>query len=154
MAEQTHPSESRLLGALAHAAIIVQGVGIIAGILVYINQRDKSRFAAFQALQAAVYQMFAMIVIVGGWIIWTACYTLSFIPIIQLAETNPDAPPPAFFWISMGSMIIPIGLMMVLGLYGLIGAIRVWQGHNFRYAVIGGWLERSDILKDESPAAA
>jgi hypothetical protein len=48
-------------------------------------------------------------------------------------------------------MIIPLIFMTLIGLYGLWGAIRTWQGKDFRYLFIGGWLERSGLWKTETP---
>jgi len=37
-------------------------LGILVDVLVYITQRDQSRYVAFQALQAAVYQLLNLII--------------------------------------------------------------------------------------------
>ncbi len=116
---QTPSAESRLLAALAHGSIVAQGPGLLVGVLVYVNQRDKSRYAAFQALQAAIYQLISLIMVVGMWIVWSALYAVSLIPVIQQAQTMPDAPPPLIFWIGLGSMAIPCAVTIAIGLYGL-----------------------------------
>ena len=141
-------TENRLLAALTHGAIMTQGLGLLAGVIVYVNQREKSRYAAFQALQAAVYQLITLIVTIGLWIVWGIFYALSFIPMIQQPELYQDAPPP-IFWIGLGSMVIPMLFMLIIGLYGLWGALQTWQGKDFRYAVIGGWLEHSGLWKND-----
>ncbi len=138
-------TEERLLAAIAHAAIVLQGVSLLVGVLVYITQREKARFAAFHGLQAAVYQLITMILTVGLWLVWGIFYAFSMIPLVQLAETMPNAPPPPIFWVGMGTMAIPILAMVVFGLYALWAALRAWQGKDFRYALIGGWLERSGL---------
>ena len=38
-------------------------------------------------------------------------------------------------------MIFPLGFMALTTLYGLWGAVRSTGGHDFKYAVIGNWLE-------------
>ena len=150
MAEENKSTENRLLAALAHASIVAQGIGILVGVLVYITQRDKSRYVAFQALQAAVFQLVNLIITVIIWLFWGACYGLSMIPLIIQAENNPNAAPPAIFWISMASMIIPLIFMVVVGVYGLWGGVRTWQGADFRYLFLGGWLERSGLWQVDS----
>ena len=142
--------ENRLLAAVAHGSIFAQGIGILVGVLVYITQRDKSRYAAFQGLQAAVFQLINLIITIGLWLVWGVFYGLSMIPLIQLAEANPDAAPPAIFWISLGSMVIPLIYMVLVGAYGLWGGVRTWQGKDFRYLLIGSWLEKSGLWKAES----
>ena len=135
------PAENRLLAALAHAGILTQGLGMIVGVVVYITQREKSRYVAFQGLQAAVFQVFSLLVVIASWVVWTACYTLSFIPLITSGSEEPGA----FFWVATGSMIIPLVIMLLFGLMGLIGALRVWQGADFRYPIVGNWLEERGL---------
>ncbi len=137
--------ESRLLAALAHGSIFLQGAGIIVGVVVYLTQREKSKYAAFQALQAAVFQLINMILIVAMWIVWTLFYFLSLIPVIQAADAAPNAPPPPIFWIGMGSMVIPFAVMIVIGLYGLWAALRTLQGKDFRYLILGSALEKAGL---------
>ena len=152
MNQDNRNTENRLLAALAHGSVVAQGLGILVGVVVYVTQRDKSRYAAFQALQAAVYQLINLIIIMGLWLVWGVFYGLSMIPLIQQANANPDAPPPAIFWVSMISMVIPLFYMLLITLYGLWGGVRTWQGKDFRYLLIGGWLEKSGLWKVETPA--
>jgi hypothetical protein len=150
MDKENKSEENRLLATLAHGSVFAQGIGILVGVLVYITQRDKSRYAAFQALQAAVYQLINLIITIGMWLAWGVFYGLSMIPLIQLTEANPDAAPPAIFWISLSSMVIPLIYMVLVGLYGLWGGLCTWQGKDFRYLLIGNWLEKSGLWKVES----
>jgi len=147
-------TENRLLAALAHGSVVAQGIGILVGVLVYITQRDKSHYAAFQGLQAAVFQLINLVITVGLWLLWGACYGISMIPLFMQMDTNPDAAPPAIFWISMLGMVIPLFYMMLVGLYGLWGAVRTWQGKDFRYFLIGSWLERSGLWNGEASPAS
>lgn len=48
MKGENKSTENRLLAALAHGSVVAQGLGILVGVLVYISQRDKSRWVAFQ----------------------------------------------------------------------------------------------------------
>jgi uncharacterized Tic20 family protein len=152
MKQENKSTENRLLAALAHGSVVTQGLGILVGVVVYITQREKSRYAAFQGLQAAVYQLVNLIIVIGMWVVWGIFYGLSMVPLIMQAEKNPDAAPPAIFWIAMISMVIPLIYMVLFGLYGLWGALRTWQGKDFRYIIIGSWLEKSGLWKEDSPA--
>lgn len=145
--DQETSAENRLLAAVAHGSVVVQGPGILVGLFVYLTQRDKSRYAALQGLQAAVFQLVNLIITIVLWLAWGAFYALSMIPLISQAEANPDAAPPTIFWISMISTVIPILYMVLYGLYGLWGALRTWQGRAFRYPLVGVWLERSGLWK-------
>ncbi len=144
--EEMLTTENRLLAAITHAAIITQGLGLLAGVIVYVTQREKSRWTAFQALQAAVYQLIALLVTIGLWIIWGVVYALSLIPMMTQPRLYQNAPPPVFF-VSLGGMVIPLLFMLIAALYGLWGALQTWQGKDFRYVLIGPWLERSGLWK-------
>jgi hypothetical protein len=128
--------EERLLGGLAHASVITGAIGPAVGLLIYLTQKEKSPYAARQSLQAALYQLVGLVVIIGAWSCWGFFYALTFIPLIANPDQYRDTPPP-IFWVGLGSMVIPFIVMGLWGLYGLYGAIRVWTGADFRYAFLG-----------------
>jgi uncharacterized Tic20 family protein len=148
--DQKKGTEPRLLAALSHGSVATQGIGILVDVIVYLTQRDRSRYAALQGLQAAVFQLANLVITIGLWVLWGVFHGLSLIPLIMQADSNPDAVPPAIFWIAMGSMVIPLIYIVLVGLYGLWGAVRTWQGRDFRYLLIVGWLEKSGLYKMES----
>ncbi|MCD6286320.1 MAG: DUF4870 domain-containing protein [Anaerolineae bacterium] len=145
MNQRNRTTESRLLAALAHGAVATQGIGILVGVVVYVTEREKSRYAAFQGLQAALFQLANLIITIGLWVVWGILYGLSLVPLIMQADANPDAAPPPIFWIAMISMVLPLIYMVLVGLYGMWGAVRTWQGRDFKYLLIGGWLEKSGL---------
>ncbi len=134
--EKDYTQEERLLAALAHAAIITGMIAPIAGLLIYITQKEKSAYAAGQGLQAAVYQLVGLLVMVIAWACWGFFYMLSFIPLMANADKYQDAPPP-IFWVGLGSMVCPFILMAAWGLYGFWGAVQAGMGREFRYAIVG-----------------
>jgi hypothetical protein len=131
-----YSQEERLLGGLAHASVVTGAIGPAVGLLIYLTQKEKSAFAARQSLQAALYQLVGLGVMIVAWSCWGFFYALTFIPLITNAEQYQDAPPP-IFWVGLGSMVIPLFIMGLWGLYGLYGAVRVWVGADFRYVFIG-----------------
>jgi uncharacterized Tic20 family protein len=135
--------EERLMAALSHAAVIVSGPGILVGVIIWLTQRDKSPFASRQGLQAAVYQLLGMIVIIALWILWAGFYFLSMIPLIIAANQNQD--PPLIFFLGLGAMVIPFAFMIIWALYGLWGALMTLQGRDFKYAIIGRLLQEGQI---------
>ncbi|MCL4867865.1 MAG: DUF4870 domain-containing protein [Anaerolineae bacterium] len=139
--EKQLSQEERLMAALAHASIVMNMMGPVVGVLIYITQKERSAYAARQGLQAAIYQIIGTILIIISWFCWGGFYALTFIPLIANAEAYQDAPPP-IFWVGIGSMICPFILMAAWGLYGLYGAIRTWQGADFRYAFVGKLMDR------------
>lgn len=138
--KENQSQEARLLATLAHAAIITGMIAPIAGLLIYITQKEKSAYAARQGLQAAIYQLVGLLVMILAWSCWGVFYMLSLVPIIVNADQYADAPPP-IFWVGLVSMICPFIIMALWGMYGLWGAVRTWTGADFRYLVIGQMVE-------------
>jgi uncharacterized Tic20 family protein len=152
----TATQDDKIVAALAHA------LGPLIAIIVWATQKDKSPFVAFQSLQALVYQLTGFV----GMLLGMACYMCSFLGVfggmfafIPLAATGAAATEGGEaaqgiaaligFLISVVTMIVPFaifGLMflaiLAFLLYGLWAAISVFQGKDFRYIVIGRWLER------------
>jgi uncharacterized Tic20 family protein len=139
-AEGTMPSnptsEERLVASIAHASVVVFGPGILVGILLWLTQKEKASYASQQGLQAAVYQVVGMVLIMALWVLWGIFYALTWIPIIQNPAQFEEAPPP-IFWIGLASMGIPLLVMLAWALYGLWGAYKTLRGQNFRYVLIG-----------------
>jgi len=142
MKHSEYSQEERLMAAIAHGCVIATGPGIIAAVLIWLMQQEKSRYAAGQALQAAVYQLLGMIVIVVLWVGYTVLWTIAMIPMMQNPEKYNNAPLPPWFWVAMAATLIPLAVMVVWWLYGLWGALKSWQGEDFRYFLIGQLLAK------------
>ena len=145
--QQTVPSQNdKIMAALAHISAILPFMGVIAPIIIWTTQKDKSEYVAFQALQAVAYQLLMILT----WFIGMACYMLSFFTMflgIPFAGSNgSDIDPSVAPLFALGFMIpfIIFGAIFIGGalfiLYGLIGAIQVFQGKDFRYVIIGNRL--------------
>lgn len=147
--------DERVLAALAHAGAIIPFWGLIGAVVIWATQREKSRLVHFQALQGVAYQLSLF---VCGFVAF-GCYMcsmfgtflgpLAMIPAGVLAAEGSEelgiislllGIPVAFFPFCLIGILALAGLALVL--YGLYGAARVLQGHDFRYALIGRWLER------------
>jgi uncharacterized Tic20 family protein len=129
-------TNERLMAAIAHGSIVANGLGILVGTLIWLTQKEKSPYAARQGLQAAVYQLLGMIVIVVSWVLWGVFHGLTYIPII-IDERFQTSQPPAIFFISLAAMVVPFLIMFVWGFYGLWAALQTWLGRDFHYALIG-----------------
>lgn len=139
--------EEKILAGLSHLGIVVWMVGVVVGLLVWFNQRDRGRFSSFQGLQAAVYQMFVVAFYFVGTMFFMGCMFLGMFGSIAIDR-------PEFMPILMPfGMIIIFGLMLLAIVYGVVGAVTCFMGKDFRYIIIGGWLE--GYLKDgqKTPAA-
>lgn len=137
--------DEKTLAGLAHGSVLL-GVftsglgGILAALVIWLVQREKSSYVAAQALQALVYQTVTFIVTMLVWCCWGAVWmTMLFAPLISRPEAY-GASPPAGLWLGLLLMVVPMGLWGLTILYGLWGAVRCLSGDDFRYVLIGKWL--------------
>ncbi len=140
----TPTQEERIMAALSHIAVLLPFMGILAPIIIWVTQKDKSKYVGFQALQALVYQIGIILV----WFMGGICYMVgifgSFIFFIPAMENEP-----ANEALLMLPMLLPMLFMALLGLawlaimaYGIIAMIQSLRGKAFRYIVIGNRLEQ------------
>jgi uncharacterized Tic20 family protein len=145
--EDVVKQEERVLAGLAHGSILLgiltNGIGgIAAALVIWLTQKEKSAYATGQALQALVYQITITVLTWLLWCCWGATWLGMLLPSLL---ANPDAyqaTPPPGMWVGMGLMLVPFGIMGLTTLYGLWGAVRCLSGHDFKYVIIGRWLER------------
>ena len=124
------------MAAISHASVIIFGPGILIGVFIWLTQKEKSAYASGHGLQAAIFQVIGMILIMLLWTLWGIFYALTFIPIMQNPAQFEEAPPP-IFWIGLGSMVVPFIIMLIWALYGLWGALKSLRGQDFHYILIG-----------------
>ncbi|MBN1811378.1 MAG: DUF4870 domain-containing protein [Anaerolineae bacterium] len=129
-------SDERLMAAIAHGSVVLTGPGIAVAVLIWLTQKEKSAYAAAQAMQAAVYQLLGTIAVMGLWVAYSVFVTVALIPVFQDPAQYENTLPP-LFGPSMASMIIPFVVMVIWWLYGLWGAFQCWRGETFRYVLIG-----------------
>jgi uncharacterized Tic20 family protein len=143
--------DERILAALAHITILVPLMGVIAPILIWVTQKDKSRYVGFQALQAVVFQLLLVLTWFLGMGCYMASFFISFIGMAGFGAGNPSSTPTSspgevfgVVWVLIPFLVF--GLMILAGLafviYGIIAAIQALRGTPFRYALIGDRVER------------
>lgn len=143
----TPSQDERVTAALAHASAILPMIGAIGAIVIWATQKDKSRFVAFQALQAVVYHITMILAAFLGGVCY-ACSIFSF-PVL-MALTIPSAETPSgdvgpLFFLTMGIPFAIMGLLMIgwflFIVYGIVGAAMTLRGKDFRYLILGERLE-------------
>lgn len=148
----------RIMAALAQVTVLIPLFGVIAPIVIWVTQREKSRYVAFQALQAVLYQLLVVI----WWVLGMGLYIFSifgmFLIMIPLESASNSSANPEVGLLAMIPIFFPfivLGLMIfgtfVFIIYGCIAAILVFRGHDFRYLLIGNRLAR--YLQQDLPAA-
>ncbi len=142
----TPSPDERVMAALAQVSILVPLLGVIAPIVIWVTQKDKSRYVAFQSLQAVAFQL----TMVFAWFVGMGCYMCSFfsmflaIPFGSSGGSSQSVSP--FFVVPFLAPFLVMGLMFFGGflfiLYGIFAAVMTFQGKPFRYLIIGRWVER------------
>jgi uncharacterized Tic20 family protein len=138
--------DERIMAALSHISIVLPLIGVLCPILIWVTQKEKSKFVAYQALQALIYHL-SMIL---GYFTCMSCYVCSFmfnfisIPMSSSYEVRQifGSTGEYFFFIPF----IVMGMMLIGGfifiVYGIVGSILVFQGRPFRYVIIGKRVEK------------
>ncbi len=127
------PADERLWAMLAHLSVLLNLVtgflGVGAALIIYLVYRNRSRYVAYQALQALLFQL----IFWGGGglligVVWAVVGLLSAVLV--------------------GILLIPFAVIATVVLaafpviavvYGVIGALQCNQGEDFRYWLIGDW---------------
>ncbi len=130
------PEEERTWAMLAHLSVLLNLVsgflGIIAALVIYAMYRERSRYVAFQAFQAFLFQL----IFWGGGTLLVA--VTWFITGLLSA-------------ILVGLLLLPIACLLsllplvVVG-YGIMAGLKANQGEDFRYWLVGDWVESLKVV--------
>jgi len=140
--------DERVMAALSHISAVLPFMGVIAPIIIWATQKNKSPFVAFQSLQAIAFQLTMIL----SWFLGMGCYMCSFFSMFAIMAiasaaskgsktiTSPLLEIPFLFpFVIMAAMFV---VMVIYDVYGVLAAIRSLQGKPFRYAIIGHRIER------------
>jgi uncharacterized protein len=124
------PEEERQWAMFAHLGELVNLVSGVLGPVVplgiYLIYKDRSRYVAYQSLQALIFQLIWWI---GGGILASIAWAITG----------------ALSAILVGLLCIPIACvisampLVALG-YGIYGGIQANQGQDFKYWLVGDWM--------------
>lgn len=146
-----HKQDERILAALAHGAILLPVYGVLVPAIIWITQKEKSRYVSFQSLQALAFHITLIFLYMAGML----CYFISFIGmfggmfIAEGSQNDGLAALSGFFPFAVLGGFFCVGIFFVI--YGAIGAILSLVGKDFRYVLIGNFLE-SRLQKDSEEA--
>jgi uncharacterized Tic20 family protein len=139
----TPTQDERVLAALGHISAFLPTIGIIAPIVIWATQKDKSRYVYIQSLQAIVYHITMIVCFFLG----MGCYMLSFfgnfLTIFSAASSDSSSPLlfAGFFFPFLVMGLIFLGWFVFI-IYAIVAAIMTFQGRDFRYIIIGKQVEK------------
>jgi uncharacterized Tic20 family protein len=164
--QQTEEWEDDWVSGVCHATIILHLWGIITPLIIWFSQKERSLKLRFQAMQAALYQLIAIIVYLVGMVAYMGIFLLMFGSLAVMGVMGPssaDAEPPAIFAIifliffalimifwAIAAIITPIYYILAI-----VASIRTIRGSDFKYPILGGMLaKRMNTPTPESLPAA
>ena len=129
--------DERTFAMLAHLLQLFGG--FIAPLVIYLVKRD-SRFVAFHALQALIWQAIYFVVSMVGVVVWVAL-------IIGTIATHPhsgpsNGPPVALFFVFPLIWLFFMGGWVVTLILAIVYGIKANQGQWAMYPIVGRWALR------------
>jgi uncharacterized protein len=142
MVTVTDDPNERSLAALAHLSMwinfFIPGLGFIAALVIAVTQHQRSAFVYRQGVQAAVYQLFLLLLSI---VILIVSLLIIAIGVGVSTAMNSNA-----VWIVVPLLLLGllfIGLFMLAALlYTLVAAYGTYQGRDFRYPVVANLVDR------------
>lgn len=135
-------SDEKVLAALAHASVLLSFFGPIGATIVWVIQRNKSKYVRFHALQAMGYQALTFWAwLISIFFVAFGVIGVSFVITLLTSESS-ILPPESMFVIQPVIMLIIFGMWGLMFLIGFIGAVFCILGKDFRYPILGSWLQR------------
>jgi uncharacterized Tic20 family protein len=123
------PSDERTWAMLAHLSILLNlftgFLGTVAALVIYLVFKERSRYVAYQSMQAFVFQLIAFI---GAGALAAVAWTVSGMLSVIL----------------IGCLCMPVALLISLVpvaalVYAVIAALQCNQGRDFQYWLVGEW---------------
>jgi uncharacterized Tic20 family protein len=134
-------SEERILVVIAHLSALAMGAGMVVPAVLWAGPREKSKFTAFQSLQAYGYQSL-------GYTVWMLLcllfFVLVFCTLFVIGLVAPKAAQNES--ISQGFailiIVVSLGTFGLYLLFPLIAALMCALGKDYRYPIFGGRLAK------------
>jgi len=124
------PNDERMWAMVSHLSVLANLIsgflGPVIPLIIYIVFKDRSRYVAYQSLQALIFQLVWW---VGGGVLAGATWALSGIlsaVIIGLL----------FMPLACIFSAIPLAALV----YGIYGGVQTSQGQDFKYWLVGDWV--------------
>lgn len=124
------PSDERTWAMLAHLSVLANLItgflGPVAALVIYLVFKDRSRYVAYQSMQAFIFQLIWWL---GGGalagVVWAVTSVLSAVIVGLIC-----IPFACLF------SLLPVAALV----YGVVAGIQCSQGQDFRYWLIGDWV--------------
>ncbi len=138
--EEEIQTEKKLMSLLSHLSILIPNVGVLAPVIIWLTNKEKSRFVRFNALQAIFFQLiFLALMMVFMFVGIILVLVAIAIPWTNLSS---NAEPGILFLLSMIFMFMYFPLWLIFSIYAVVASLKSFKGKIFRYAIIGRIIEK------------
>jgi uncharacterized Tic20 family protein len=129
-------SEEHTWAMLAHLSILLNLItgflGVLAALVIYLAFKDRSKYVAYQSMQAFVFQLIWWF---GAGILAAVVWTVTALTSVVLV---------GLVCIPLACLISALPLAALV--YGIVGAVQANNGQDFKYWLIGDWV-RGELTK-------
>lgn len=150
--EKPVTSQEKLLSALAHCTILLLGSGTAIPLIIWNQQREKSRFAASQAMQAVWWQslfpLYLQVVLLVELLIFILMAAITGFEAGVTGTPAREMPAAAFTWMAAGLGVAALLYILI----GLVAAVLCLFGLDFAYPFMGRRIAR--LLSSDPQNAA
>jgi uncharacterized Tic20 family protein len=132
--EAISPSKEHNWAMLSHLSILLNlftgFLGPIVAFIIYLVYRERSRYIAYQSLQATIFQLVVWIgvgLVIGAMWLLTGALSVFLIGLLCIPFSCIG---------SIFLVFVPIASLV----YGVIAAVQTSRGEDFQYWLIGDWV--------------
>jgi len=134
--EELIPSpDEKSSACLAHFLQII--AWFIGPLIIFLVKRE-SRFVAFHALQALLWQLFVMV----AWMLIMTSFFVVMFSTLPGPGTKPQGPPPAFIFFFPVLWLGMMGLWVTTLVLAIVYGIKAMKGQWAGYPIVGRWARR------------
>lgn len=127
-------ADERTWAMLAHLSILLNLLtgllGPLAAFIIYLVYKDRSRYVAYQSLQAAIFQAITWVgvgLVIGAMWLVTALLSVVLVGILCIPFTLLG---------TIFLLIVPFAAII----YGVYAAVQCSSGEDFEYWLVGDWV--------------
>lgn len=132
--DKISPSQEYNWAMLSHLSILLNIFTLILGpvlaLIIYLVYKDRSRYVAYQSLQATIFQLIVWVgigLVIGAMWLVTAVLSIFLVGLLCI---------PFSLLATIFLLFVPLASLV----YGVIAAIKCSHGEDFRYWLVGDWV--------------
>lgn len=140
------PHQERVAASMGHFGIVYPLWGMLVPFIFLAAKGGRSRYLKFESLQIIVFQAISTVVTLGLGVLAFIILLASVLPVMVSLQTGAplDMPPMESLFGFFIFLICLMVIVLVVPLYQILGqwaGLRILQGREYRYPLVGRWVE-------------